>query len=436
MSAAVSIAMHRYGSSNAAKTGSWPLRIPLPEMSLSSGSEKYHAVESDRRASETPQGAFGNLGSLAASRVASWVASCIVGSNHGLNPPTEVTLMKRFSRYHPGEKISPGRSRWTVLSRAGVLACALACTPGCARRTPTIVQPPPPKAVIERVTDSRNVFLSNAGANDYFNGQIPGAPNVICNELYAALQQWGYFHLVDSPDHADLIFQIRGIEAMPEIITPAYGWSTGRQHQPYLQLIILDPGKDQANPTPIDRITVRAGRGANIPKGKIALAQSIEWLTYQISTRVSRPPARSTGLNPNTALRPSFETLLRATGPIPPQFFNARKVYLEAGWPETTPTSIRNIDLKDLQADLSAWGYYQLVQTPQAADIVFHLNNDPENGVSITVTLPNSRVILWSIDDPRFGFDNSMSKVDKNLVSLLKQIHHLPLTRVETAALR
>lgn len=344
--------------------------------------------------------------------------------------------MKRFSGFHLGETNSSGLSRWTVRSRAGALACALACTPGCAHRTPTPVQPPPPKALIERITESRNIFLSNAGANDYFNGQIPGAPNVVYNELYAALQQWGYFHLVDSPGRADLIFQMRGIEAMPQIITPAYGWAKGRQHQPYLQLIILDPGKDPSNPTPIDVIKVRAGRGANVPKGKIALAQSIEWLTYQISARVSRPPARSSGLNPNTALRPSFEMLLRAKGPVPPQFLNARKIYLEAGWPEKIRASVRKIELKDLQADLSAWGYYQLVQTPQAADVVFHLKNDPENGVSITVTLPNSKVILWAIDDPRFGFDNSMARVDKNFVSLLKQIHHLPLTPAETAALR
>ncbi len=349
--------------------------------------------------------------------------------------------MKRFSRYHPGEEISPGRSHWTVRSRAGVLAGALACAPGCAHRTPAAVPPPPPQAVIQRVTHARQVFLSNAGANDYFNGQIPGAPNAVYNQLYAALQRWGYFHLTDSPDHADLIFQIRGTEAMPKIITPAYGWSTGRQHQPCLQLVIFDPGKDRANPIPIDTIKVRAGRGANVPKGKIALAQSIEWLTYQLSTRVSRPPVRSSGLSANTALRPSLETLIRAVGPIPPQFFNARKVYLEAGWSAKPPASIRSteikrIEIKDLQADLSAWGYYQLVQTPQFADVVFHLNNDPENGVAIIVTLPGSKVILWAIDDPHFGFDNNLAKVDQSLVTLLKQIHHLPLTGAEKAALR
>lgn len=323
---------------------------------------------------------------------------------------------------------------WT---RAGFLACALVCLPGCARQTVTAAPPPPPShALVQRVTQARNVFLSNAGANDYFNGQISGAPNVIYNELYASLRQWGYFQLVDSPDHADLIFQVHGTEAAPEIITDAFGQSRGRQHQPYLQLTILDPSKDPTNPATLDTIVTPAGRGESIPQGKIALAKSIEWLTYKISTLVSTLPARSSGLNPNTALRPSFETLLNSQAPIPPEFLNARSVYLEAVQPQKNGGLFIGPDLKDLQSALSKWGYYHLVSSPQAADVIFHLRNDPDNGVSLTVTPPHSQVILWTIDDPRWGFTRSSAKVDRNLVSLLKQIHHIPLSRQEMADLR
>ncbi|MGC9197393.1 MAG: hypothetical protein ACP5E5_00475 [Acidobacteriaceae bacterium] len=345
--------------------------------------------------------------------------------------------MKRSSGFRACERASLGRLPWKAWIRPGFMACALICLPGCARKTITSAPPPPPShALVQRVTRARNVFLSNAGANDYFNGQISGAPNVIYNELYASLRQWGYFQLVDSPDQADLIFQVRGTEAAPEIIMDPFGQSRGRQHQPHLQLTILDPSKDPAQPATLDTIVTPAGRGENIPQGKIAFAKSIEWLTYKISTLVSTPPARSSGLNPSTALRPSFETLLNFQAPIPPQFLNARRVYLEADQPRKNGGLTLAPDLKDFQSALSKWGYYHLVSSPQEADVVFHLRNDPDNGVSLTVTPPNSRVILWTIDDPRWGFTNSGAKVDRNLVSLLKQIHHIPLSRQEMTDLR
>ena len=362
--------------------------------------------------------------------------SCIVGSNRHSNAFQEVILVRWFHKSRASEMIFPGRSRSSIRIRTGSLACVLASVPGCAHRLPSPVPQPPSNAVIQRITWARNVFLSNAGANDYFNSEIPGAPNVVYNELYAAIRQWGYFHLADSPAHADLIFQICGTEAAPQIVTDSFGDATGRQHQPYLQLTILDPGNNPNQPARIDRISVLAGRAGNLANGRIALAHSVEWLTYQLSTRVALPPARSSGLNPNTALRPSFETLLRSVAPVPPQFLNARSVYLEAGPPARDGGSTRNVDLKHLQSDLAAWGYYHLVSTPEAADVVFHLNSDPYNGVSITVTLPHSTVILWAIDDPRLGLNHSLATVDRNLVSLLKQIHHIPLTRAETASLR
>ena len=127
-------------------------------------------------------------------------------------------------------------------------------------RANTPTPPPPPQQpshqdVITRVTGAKNIFLSNAGGNNYFNGQITGGPNASYNELYAALQQWGYFHLVDTPAQADLIFQIRGAETMPELRTAAPGNIIPQQHPPMFELTILDPHTD---PNPHSRSPPRS----------------------------------------------------------------------------------------------------------------------------------------------------------------------------------
>ncbi len=186
---------------------------------------------------------------------------------------------------------SPPRRRRSIIRL--LAACLL---PGvlllaCAQEAP------PPADVVSRITAAKTIFLSNAGGNNYFNGEIPGGPNVSYNQLYAALQQWGYFQLVDSPAHADLIFQIRGIELAPNLApTPDGQHIIAQQHQPQLELTIFAPQRDPASLIPIETLIAPAGRAADIPKGAIAFARSIEWLTYQISTRVSAP---------RTALRPA-----------------------------------------------------------------------------------------------------------------------------------
>ena len=301
---------------------------------------------------------------------------------------------------------------------------------------PPAPQQPPTPEVIARVTAAKTIFLSNAGGNNYFNGDIPGGPNVAYNQLYASLLQWGYFQLVDSPAHADLIFQIHGAELAP-ILAPAPDGQhiIAQQHQPRLVLTILDP----ATLAPIDTITTPAGRGNDIPKGAIAFASSIEWLTYQIATRVSTPRS-TTSDEPvsHDTLRPSFEALIQFTGPVPPQVLNAKNIYVQndALALDSTPHPY----FKGFLTALNSWEYYRLTDSAETADLLVRFHNDEANGIYITLNDPTTKAVLWTITDPHHGFYHHsgarrVTAINQNLISLLKQLNHIPLTPSETSAL-
>jgi hypothetical protein len=343
--------------------------------------------------------------------------------------------------------LSPSSSRRRALGTQLSACLALVLCPlANARQTQLLPPPPPPPPapqqpaspeVIARVTAAKTIFLSNAGGNNYFNGEIPGGPNIAYNELYAALQQWGYFQLVDSPAHADLIFQIRGTELAPNLAqTPDGQHVIAQQHQPSLELTILDPQRDPSSLAPIDTITAAAGRGNDIPKGTIAFAQSIEWLTYQISTRVSAP--RPDKLVRRDALRPSLDTLIKFTAPVPPQVLNAKNIYVQND--ALTLNATPHPYFKGFLTALTTWGYYHLTDSAETADVLFRFHNDEANGIYLTLNDPITKAILWTITDPHHGFyhqtgTHRVNALNQNLISLLKQLNHIPLSPAETAAL-
>ena len=344
--------------------------------------------------------------------------------------------------------LTPSPPRRCCLSLLSAFLVLLLCPLANARQAQLLPPPPPPPPapqqppsleVISRVTAAKTIFLSNAGGNDYFNGEIPGGPNVSYNQLYAALQQWGYFQLVDSPAHADLIFQIHGAETAPNLApAPDLYHITAQQHQPQLELTILDPQQDPSRLALIDTITAPAGRDNNVPKGAIAFARSIEWLTYQISTRVSSPRPDPSQLKSRDTLRPSFETLIQFTAPVPPQVLNAKSVYLINDTPP--PNAKPSPYFEGFTTALSTWGFYHQTDSPQSADVVFRYHDDPANGTFLTIEDPATKAILWTITDPHHGFyrhsgAHRITALNQNLVTLLKQLNHIPLTPAETAAL-
>jgi hypothetical protein len=85
-----------------------------------------------------------------------------------------------------------------------------------------------------QIAAARTVFLSNAGADTSF----PVDATQAYNHVYKALQAWGHYQLVGSPDTADLIFQLRGVSTLS-----TYGSddSVYTLNSPAFQLTIVDP---------------------------------------------------------------------------------------------------------------------------------------------------------------------------------------------------
>jgi len=95
--------------------------------------------------------------------------------------------------------------------------------------------PPPQSSVPAQIASAHTIFLVNNGADANF----PLSAEDAYNEIYAALQQWGHFQLVSSPDQADLVFQLRDIAP----ITDVEGSRAGVYaiNSPAFRLAIKDP---------------------------------------------------------------------------------------------------------------------------------------------------------------------------------------------------
>jgi hypothetical protein len=111
------------------------------------------------------------------------------------------------------------------------LALLLASTPLIRAQQSTTAAPIPPQ-----ITSAHTIFISNGGGSDYFSSYTDG-PNRAYNQVYASLQQWNHYQLVDSPQNADLVFEIRATAALID----AGGVHSAAVYNPQLVLRILDP---------------------------------------------------------------------------------------------------------------------------------------------------------------------------------------------------
>jgi hypothetical protein len=101
--------------------------------------------------------------------------------------------------------------------------------------SPTPDLPAPNAPVPPQIASSKTVFLSNAGADTGF----PIDPTQVYNDVYKALQTWGRYKLVSSPEQADLVFKLRDMSTFT-----TYGASHGTVYtvnSPSFQLAIVDP---------------------------------------------------------------------------------------------------------------------------------------------------------------------------------------------------
>lgn len=88
----------------------------------------------------------------------------------------------------------------TILFNQSIHAATLHQVPAA---TQTPQAPPSPQAPITtQIATAHTVFVVNNGADANF----PISAQEAYNDVYSALQTWGHFQLVSSPDQADLVF--------------------------------------------------------------------------------------------------------------------------------------------------------------------------------------------------------------------------------------
>ena len=104
--------------------------------------------------------------------------------------------------------ISAALSIALVFNQCAYLANAQTTTaPPQPPSSPLQAAPPPQAPVPAQIAAAHTIFLVNNGADANF----PTSADVAYNDVYDALQAWGHFQLVTSPDQADLVFQLRDI---------------------------------------------------------------------------------------------------------------------------------------------------------------------------------------------------------------------------------
>jgi hypothetical protein len=96
-------------------------------------------------------------------------------------------------------------------------------------------QTTPTAPVPSQIRQAQTIFLTNSGSDPNF----PIDATKTYNDIYAALQTWGRYKLVSSPEQADLVFQLRGIAPVTDVTGNRGGVYSVTS--PAFQLTILDP---------------------------------------------------------------------------------------------------------------------------------------------------------------------------------------------------
>jgi hypothetical protein len=144
------------------------------------------------------------------------------------------------------------------------------------------------------------------------------------------------------------------------------------------------------------------------------------------------------------------------SGPVPATIASAHTILLTNVGVSARLGLDPNQLYNDIHSRLEQWGYYQLVSSPQAADLIFQLDEfDPRNGANVTPgtdvynRTPSFRVIildaktgipLWTVTAPiyiagRKTYAHWMDISEQGLITRLKALAHQPVSPEEQAAL-
>ncbi len=108
------------------------------------------------------------------------------------------------------------------------MACFTVQTARAQQTTPAAPAP-------SQIQQAQTIFLANSGSDPNFPIDAAKA----YNDIYAALQTWGRYKLVNSPDQADLVFQLKGVAPITDVSGDRGGVYSVTS--PAFRITILDP---------------------------------------------------------------------------------------------------------------------------------------------------------------------------------------------------
>jgi hypothetical protein len=172
-------------------------------------------------------------------------------------------------------------------------------------------------------------------------------------------------------------------------------------------------------------------------------------ITFQQLAHAAKPSRKLTALQ--------LQADTPATAPVPAQIATAHTVFLANSGADANFPIDANKTYSAVYAALKAWGRYQLVDSPAAADLVLQLRDiapitdvtGNRGGVysvtspayQLTVLDPHSNLPLWTLTSPvnLAGRGQTLARWEAlsvaNLVSRIKVLAAQPLTPTETADL-
>jgi hypothetical protein len=132
----------------------------------------------------------------------------------------------------------------------------------------TSSQPPVPA----QIAAARTIYLTNAGGDPNF----PIDQHRAYSDIYAALQSWGRYKLVNSADQADLVLALNDVSPITDVVGD-YDSGTYSIHTPAFQLTLLDGHTNQPIWTITSPVMVTG-------KGKT----EARWVSLSVTNLVSR----------------------------------------------------------------------------------------------------------------------------------------------------
>jgi hypothetical protein len=245
-----------------------------------------------------------------------------------------------------------------------------------------------PPDVLTRIRGAHTIFVSNAGEDD----NLRNWTGYGYRAMYQALAGWPGIQLVDSPAHADLVFQVSATESIDDYSGspfPSKGHPTGNvtvEATVTLDLSVLDPVTQQL-----------------IWDNQADEDPSVMGNVYTRGVKSVLAPIEPTKPAPHPVKKPAL---------LPAQLKNPAKLFLQMV-PSPANSDVSDADTAVSQALLKL-GKYTLVGSAKEADVVLLLDViantgvPPLNYMRVEVLDPDSKTFLWSFTIA-FANDNRMT---------------------------